>query len=514
VVIPRLWIFALAGTLAAQAPVADPDRDGDGLSDFHEIHKHLTDPGKKDSDGDGVPDGDWNERREWAYTVRTVVFVMRPADVAAMNDDYQDARFLEETADWVKAEVVHYPFGTAAQAIVANPKWRAESAAMRSWLESTTTSNWDEKTRAGLLAKLGDVAALDDKAFVEKAAPAALNHAKVVDGFTTFYTSFEGKRPFVMPELRAKFDEESRKAGRKMEDVWAHELFAKGMFENATRGTCTSSAIYLCGCLRALGVPTRIVLCIPCVDSNDAAELEMVRKNVKHAAVRRTMLAALEKSKGWSSHTFNEVWVGGRWRRLNYERLGQPILDENYLGLMTHVATLRDWADGKAASTIGKRHAKGDWKEPFTTANPYSVSTIEDRFGAHCKVPNPSGPPRELTIDAVMWSDEAKLAGQAGRGGLALLGRVRGWKEWDPFKMFTQDADGRFYLEAEGQPSLGMETGTGGVTMTDGSIWILLPLGPADLDALRPGVAYTLRPRNDKPPLRWSVADGLKVVRK
>lgn len=48
----------------------DPDRDGDGLSDFHETHKYGTDPAKADSDGDGVPDGDWLERREYEYTVQ------------------------------------------------------------------------------------------------------------------------------------------------------------------------------------------------------------------------------------------------------------------------------------------------------------------------------------------------------------------------------------------------------------------------------------------------------------
>ena len=35
-----------------------------GLSDFQEIHKYRTDPAKVDSDGDGVLDGEWRERRE------------------------------------------------------------------------------------------------------------------------------------------------------------------------------------------------------------------------------------------------------------------------------------------------------------------------------------------------------------------------------------------------------------------------------------------------------------------
>ena len=59
--------------LAAPLLAQDPDRDGDGLSDFHEQHKYLTDPDAVDSDGDGTPDGDWFERREYTYTVRSVV---------------------------------------------------------------------------------------------------------------------------------------------------------------------------------------------------------------------------------------------------------------------------------------------------------------------------------------------------------------------------------------------------------------------------------------------------------
>jgi hypothetical protein len=51
-----LGLVLLAIPLAANA--AEVDSDGDGLSDFLEIHKYRTDPAKVDSDGDGIPDGD------------------------------------------------------------------------------------------------------------------------------------------------------------------------------------------------------------------------------------------------------------------------------------------------------------------------------------------------------------------------------------------------------------------------------------------------------------------------
>jgi hypothetical protein len=390
--ISRLWVLALAGMAAAQGPVADPDTDGDGLSDFQEVHKYLTDPSKKDTDGDGIPDGDWNERREYAYTVRTLLLVMRPAEADAMNDDFQDARLVEDHGTYIGVEVIHYPLCTAGEAIVGNPRWREEAAAMRSWIDPGPTANWDDGMRKALFAEIGDVSALDDKQLVEKAAPWLIRRAKCEDGFTTFYTAFEGNRPFVPEELRGRVGSECKRMGRTLEEEWNHDLFAKGMFESRARGSCTSTAIYLNGCLRALGLPTRIVLTIPVIDAGDPTEVEMVRQNVSNPRVREKVLAGIGKiPKGnWTSHTFNEVWIGGRWRRLNEARLGQPILDEGLFGLMTHVATLGDWADANAAATIGKRQEKKDWKDVFGGPNPYSAAAVEDAFGVHCNMKNPS----------------------------------------------------------------------------------------------------------------------------
>src|SRR5580765_2446882 len=109
---------------APHDPTADVDTDGDGLSDFQEIHKYFTDPNKADTDGDGVPDGDWDERREYTYTVRTIVRVLPPFTDDVLHDDYQDARVLERTKEYVELEVIHYPLNTVAEAIAADANWR------------------------------------------------------------------------------------------------------------------------------------------------------------------------------------------------------------------------------------------------------------------------------------------------------------------------------------------------------------------------------------------------------
>lgn len=152
---------------AASAWAADTDTDGDGLSDFQETHKYFTDPAKADSDGDGTPDGGWDERRESAYTIRTVVRVMRSAS-GHLNDDYQDVRVLEQTPTWMKLEVVHYPLNTVASAIRPDPDWRQTARTMKretvSALGRLTDLAWsDRASRRDLPAPSRGSRALADR---------------------------------------------------------------------------------------------------------------------------------------------------------------------------------------------------------------------------------------------------------------------------------------------------------------------------------------------------------------
>src|SRR5690606_38795397 len=99
---------------------------------------------------------------------------------------------------------------------------------------------------------------------------------------------------------------------------------------------------------------------------------------------------------------------GGRWRRLNYERLGQDTLDPGLFGLMTHVATFRDWADARMPDTIGRRQVLRRYDDRFGTANPYSAITVRDEFGPHCTLTNEVPEPLTAKVTAVQWGDGAK----------------------------------------------------------------------------------------------------------
>jgi len=371
------------------------DSDGDGLPDFQEVHKYLTDPAKRDTDGDGLPDGDWNERREYTYSVRTILKFMPPFDKAALNDDYQDTLVMEETDDYIEIEVIHYPLATLHESIEENPNWQRDYAGMTEYLKAGVTTNWDAKMKQDLLTELRAdgilLNNLTDKQVVEQVSSWLMNKSKSFgDIFTTYYIHFPNGQPSIYSGLEDAFNRHKGKYGWTNQQQFEHELLGKGMFYNKTHGTCTSFAVYLTTVLRALGVPTRMIIVTPVVDASNREQLRWVKDRITHNKAREIMLAGLRNSsQGFTAHTFNEVYVGNRWHRLNYKKLGQPILDEQCFGLHTHLYTFNDLSEANLAPTWGLRYGKGIRSAVFEHSNPYSAVTLSELFGCHSNILNP-----------------------------------------------------------------------------------------------------------------------------
>jgi hypothetical protein len=376
------------------------DSDGDGLSDFQEVHKYFTNPTSADSDGDGSPDGDWHERREYAYTVRSVVKVMRPCNLEAINDDYQDGRVLAESKQHVELEVVHYPFNTNGESIEGDPAWRARAAEMHQWVDPGVTTNWDTRMRENVLAELKeagiDVEALTDRELVERMAPWALRRARGLNKvFTTYYVHFPEGQPAVYPGLEEAFQREFHRDSANYE--WEinrhfdHELLGREMFYNKTHGSCTSFAVYQTTLLRAAGIPARMIVVIPIVDPTDDKQIQLIEDHIAHPEVREILLSSLKGNAGFIAHTLNEVYIGQRWRRLDYSTLGRNTYGPRAMGMVTHVHTFRDLSDANLTATWGVRYAKGLRDDVFAASNPYRTTELSDRIGIHCdmKIPRP-----------------------------------------------------------------------------------------------------------------------------
>jgi hypothetical protein len=515
-----------------QGGQVEADSDGDGLSDFHEIHKYFTDPNKKDTAGKGVPDGDWQQRREFTYSIRAILRVMPPYNLQALNDDYQDVRVLKETKEFVELEVVAYPLNTSAEAIKANSNWKKDYAGMKEYLSPGITTNWDEAMRKDLLRELSkdgiDPDKLTDKEVVEQVSRWLFKRSQYRNMFCTFYVGFRDGKAEVLPGLEKRFQLDKGDPQWTVEQQLEHELFGKQMFARKTYGTCTSTAVYQTTVLRALGIPTRMILCIPLADASDSAQVEMVDKGLTHHRVRSEVcMGVIAGSDSFCSHTFCEVFVGGRWRRLNFTTLGQNILQRNYLGLMIHVHTFNDLSEANLAATWGTRYAKGQKDAVFAHSNPYSLLEVSDHFGKYAKVPNPPADAelKEVTINKAYWPEAKdapaeiralKWGKEAGSGQFFFHGEE--WLEnaggYLRYKLFMRRSDRNFVLRAKGQEDVACR-----LTMnffTDGplnlrELEVIIP--PADYAKMAKGVPYNLEPVNGKKGYEWKVRAGLTLAR-
>lgn len=516
------------GVASAQA---DKDSDGDGLTDFAEEHKYFTNPALRDSDGDGRQDSLPEERREYSYSIRTVIRVLKPYDLIAMNDDYQDASLLRETPEYGEIEVIHYPLNTFAAAISSNTNWQKEYAAMQDWLKPGMTTNWSPELRIKLISELRaagiDPAELSDRELAQKVSRWLLDTTRSPGYmFTTYFMDFSEGKPSLLSGCEKAYEREKGKMGWSFQQQLEHEIFGAGMFANKTRGTCTSSAIYWTTIFRALGLPARQVLCIPAVDTNDPAQLAMVKQGVTHHNVRKTMILGMEKLRGFVAHTFNEVFVGGRWVRLNYSKLGQNILDEKAYGLLTHTLTFNDLSEVKLAPTWGRRYALGQRSAEIPTSNPFTALEVNDQFGAHAQIPNPPVAPEAdhklLTIQRIIWAESEQrpswlsldmIQKSAAVSAIALLRPVEHFKDQDhrQYRRFLDAADPEFILkDAVGTEVKGRLTG--GFYSTRTECEIALAISKDDLSRMKPGVQFTLVPKNGIATApTWAVKEGVSL---
>jgi hypothetical protein len=518
------------------------DSDGDGLSDFQEIHKYQTNAQKKDSDGDGSPDSDWHERREYTYSVRSVVKIMRPCNLEAINDDYQDARVLSETKDYVELEVIHYPFNTNAETIDGRLDWRARSVAMKQWIEPGITTNWDPKMRRDLLAKLKaagiDIETLTDKEIVERMASWALKRAKGLNSvFTTYYVHFPDGRPSVYPGLEKAFEREFQRDSKNydwtIDQHFGHELLGREMYYNKTHGSCTSYAVYQTTLLRAVGIPTRMIVVIPIVDPTDPKQIQLIGDHIAHPEVRETLLFSLNEKSGFIAHTFNEVHVGGRWRRLDYSTLGRNTYGPNAMGMVTHVHTFRDLSDADLTATWGVRYAKGLRDDIFCSSNPYQTTELSDRIGIHSdmEIPKPKQPWEKTgnlrILSAYWWND---LPADDWRRGVLTpdqdkrkQGHLLLHVEWASRTRLNSTqivrllnfVDRNVHLVGDQGKRIPLEIRGGSVwTGPQGGAEMEIPISEEIYSMLKRDMEYSLVPVNSMDEFQWEVADEVKVVKK
>ena len=464
---------------------------------------------------------------------------MQPWNLAGcLNDDYQDVHVLARRTsgipydNYVEMEVIHYPLNTNAEAIRGNPDWRRDAESKKEYLRPGITTNWDDAMRRELIAALKadgiDPNRLDDKELVTRASAWLLAHSKFVNMFCTHSIYYPKGQAAIYPGLEAQFEREKGDRAWTVQQQLDHELFGRSMFANRTHGTCTSTAVFLTTVLRALGIPTRMVLGIPLVNATDPAQLAMVEKGIRDLRMRPTLLQGLSSAQGYANHTFNEVFVGGRWVRFNERTLGQNTLDVHVMGLLTHVNTFNDLSEVPLAATWGKRYALGERDVVFAHANPYRCEAVSEYYGKFLAKAENLGvrEHRAITITRAYWADaddaleSVKRARRTGffhdNGSGQLLIHGEEWIEgvpWQQYKVFLLAAGKEFLFQADGHPDVHGRITTGSIVgRTDHELIIAIP--PEELARMEPGVEYTLKPQNEMPGYEWKTKGRVTIAKK
>jgi uncharacterized repeat protein (TIGR01451 family) len=336
---------------------ADIDDDHDGLSDYEEIVKYLTDPRIPDTDGDGIPDGDWEERREFAYSVRVEMRMRQPFDVETMNDLYQDVRVIEGPDDdgYTLIEAIIYPY---TQIDVYSSPYPLDDLPpeMQAYTEPGIATNCSPSMQAEVL-QIVDGAETD----VE-----AVNQVlQWVEEETSFYLDYS------IPEVYYTYLEDGEVKVRNyhgslpVEELLETHYFADSMFELRTHGTCTSIATLKCAMLKAAGIPCQVIQTIhPIYYHGDQTQPYAYDLDREWGCVYEQPAGT---GAWWCNHAFLEVYVGGRWVRVD-RNMG--VYHENARCLNLKIMSVSDWSEVDFSLT---------WPLDWIHQRPYYTLLLEDQ---------------------------------------------------------------------------------------------------------------------------------------
>ncbi|UCE49973.1 MAG: M48 family metalloprotease, partial [Phycisphaerales bacterium] len=293
------------------------DTDGDGLSDYDEHCKYRTDPTKKDSDGDGKPDGDWQERREYAYSIRAICEIRPPSSLELINDLYQDARALEKKATLDDARVVEvliFPFAAAHVYPQPYPQKKLDRK-LRQYVQPTASMNFSSEMKEGI-ANIVQGAATDLEA-IDKMLHWMNSETSLVrkNPHWEYLHIFDDKivwhKSFGSPEQDEQFLETN--------------FLGDSMFKNKVHGTCSSMAILRGTLFRAAGLPTRLIQTLPLM-TRYSEDPEPLADQLRMRAMAKGY--DWGPSSGGANHTYNEVFLNNRWVRVDHSIGAGPFVGD------------------------------------------------------------------------------------------------------------------------------------------------------------------------------------------
>lgn len=299
-----------------------PDTDADGLTDYEEYCKYRTDPTLADSDGDGIPDGDWNERREYTYSIRAVLELKPPWNLEAMNDLFQDARLMERAVGnrvYSKVEVIVYPYASPILLPTLYP-YQLTSEAFRKYTQPTIDLNYSAEMQAEIQDILfGTIHTLD---VLVKLQHEIGKMKLVIPLYAPFiYTRKQEEKVIIDQTFFKSIDIEV--SNEQIEEALTLNYFGDSMFKQKRYGACISRARLFASMLRAAGIPARVSMSVPMLYYyKGTGEWKHLMKNLSNEAVAggyAYLPPSAPNEVKIVGHSQVEVYLNNHWIRLGYQ---------------------------------------------------------------------------------------------------------------------------------------------------------------------------------------------------
>gem|GEM_PF-1936867 len=351
----------------------DTDSDGDGLSDYYERIKYHTDPHATDSDTDGIPDGNWSERREYAYTVSVLVRLRPPFDLASMNDPFQDAKLLHgsNSNGYSTLEVILYP-DTEIPLVAAPYPLQAIPDDVLEFLEPGTATHYTPHMEEDVLEIVRecrtDVSVVSTiLSWIENRTHEAMEY-RFPEVFFTYIADGEVAMRGISAD-GGRFCTPGGYCGTipGVSTLLESMYFADSMFEQRVHGQCTSLATLKCAMLKAAGIPSRLIMTIFPLYYHVGQPEPYERHLDRTKWLQGECVYEFARGNGmWSDHAFIEAWLGGQWVRVDR---GINIYHGQNNCLSMKILSVQDWSDVDFSQT---------WPLSWVDHRPYYTLHVED----------------------------------------------------------------------------------------------------------------------------------------
>jgi hypothetical protein len=313
-----------------------------------------------------------------------------------MNDDFQDAKFIKEENGHLYFELITYPDNEVNKNFndwKEDPNWLTndkKNLELQQYLKPGITSNWDNALKNKILSDFKayggyDIESVKSDKLVVKTIAYWLERTKTKgEGMlpTEFFLKVKDGKLFVPDDFINAFHNEKDVNLKKLgynsmndDDYIKHTICGKEMYYQGVRQTCSSAATLINTVMRAIGIPSRIILTYTSYDFSNKQEVDLAN-NLQNDTVKNKIFKSYAPG-GIGDHFFNEVYIGGRWIRLNDDNFGDN--DPNVGGMAgrVRVYTANDFTDFNMLNWFNN---DGKPKEI-----PYHALEMSDMYGVHKK---------------------------------------------------------------------------------------------------------------------------------